>query len=272
MIYNSDGKTVNNHGINYEYRRDSVTGAFYTIVNIPQVDSDGNKQYPFVLWDNYPNGGNKSVIQMNRTRNFRVAINAGRFAAPYGGTTDVTGMPQGIVIQNGENKTGTVTGSSGDRVLTINNNGELGYANVTDSPATLIASGIVSAVSGFVPIIVNYNNIEESDSSITYPTDSAGSVDSQRQILGQYNNGDYIIISTEGRNNQGGGFFTVPQLQELCKSLGLKFAFLLDGGGSTQTVIGQKQLNQPYSGELPEGRHVPTFIVFNGTTEFSTTG
>lgn len=269
MIYNSDGKTVNNHGINYEYRRDSVTGAFYTIVNIPQVDSDGNKQYPFVLWDNYPNGGNKSVIQMNKSRNFRVAINAGRFSSPYGGTTEVTGMPQGMVIQNGENKTGTVTGSSADRVLTINNQGELGYANVTDSPSALIANGIVSAVSGFVPIIANYKNIQETDSSITYATNDA---DAQRQILGQYNNGDYIVISTEGRDNQGGGFFTVPQLQDLCKSLGVKFAFLLDGGGSTQTVIGQKQLNQPYSDELPEGRHVPTFIVFNGTTEFSLKG
>lgn len=250
--------------INYEYRRDAQTGTFYTIVNIKQTDGKGNKQYPFVYWPNYPNGGIESTLQMNRRKKFLVAINAGRFEAPYGAGVTLTGLPSGTVIQNGVVlQQGTGDATAVNRVLTINNQGKLGYTLLSDSATDLVSDGIVSAVSGFIPILKDYQYIEDADPTITYIGNEA---DSQRQIIGQYYNGDYIILSCEGRNNQGTGYFTVRQLQDLCKSFGVRDAFLLDGGGSMETVVEDIQLNPIYDNEL--GRVVPTYIVFNGTASF----
>ena len=54
-----------------------------------------------------------------------------------------------------------------------------------------------------------------------------------------------------------------------CKKLGLKFAYNLDGGGSTETMFGYKHLNTIYDGTT--GRQVPTFIVFTGSTSLDVT-
>lgn len=272
MIYDISGSPLTDEAtgfeklINIRYKRDDTTGAFYTILNIPQTNNKGEKQYPFVYWPNYPNGGIESTLTMNKRKGFLVAINGGRASSPWGPGTVVTGLPKGTVIQNSvllQQGTDNNSSETMDRVLTINNAGELGYAGRTDSGATMIENGIVSAVTGFVPIMSNYLKIQDVDQTIPYiDTD----VDSQRQVLGQYGNGDYVILSTEGRGNQGSGYFSVRQLQDLCISHGIKHAFLLDGGGSMETVVGKKQLNPIY--EETYGRLVATYIVWNGTTEF----
>lgn len=41
---------------------------------------------------------------------------------------------------------------------------------------------------------------------------------------------------------------------------GVKFAYSLDGGGSAETVIGNRKLNPIYEGTT--GRRVPTVITF----------
>ena len=180
----------------------------------------------------------------------------------------LTGIPNGTTIENGvvlkqgTSNTDDAWVRTNQMVLTIDNGGNLGYAAYDADANTLVSNGVVSAVTGFVPIITNYAKV---DNSIPYIADRT--TDTQAQIIAQYGNGDYAIITTAGRGDQGGGFFTGVQLQELCISLGIKEAFLLDGGGSTQTVIGKKQINTVY--DNVSGRVVPTYIVFNGTTEFS---
>jgi exopolysaccharide biosynthesis protein len=112
---------------------------------------------------------------------------------------------------------------------------------------------------------LNIDDIETEDIGYMERTD-----DSRRQILGQYDNGDYAIITAEGRGYQSSSstWFTLKQIQTLCKELGLKFAFALDGGGSAETVSRNKQYNPFYDNIY--GRVNPTFIVFNGTTSFET--
>lgn len=253
--------------IRFFYDRDETTGAFYTQVIIPQTNRFGEKQYPFVRWPNYPNGGNKSAYEYNQNKDFLFVINAGRYGAPYGAGVTLTGLPTATVIQNAtvlQQGDSDNSNPTYDWVLTINSSGELNYARYYDSASTMVANGIVSAVSGFIPILTNYTNIEDVETvDIDYieRTD-----DAQHQVLGQYDNGDYAVITTEARDYQGGNWFTMKQLQTLCKQLGLKFAFALDGGGSAETVLGKRQLNPFYDNTY--GRVNPTFIVFNGTDTF----
>lgn len=246
--------------ITWEYKRDDITDAFYTLLKIPQTNFIGEKQYPFVLWSAYPNRGTEATLQLNLRKNYLVAINAGKF-------TVSTGIPEGTVIQNGRVlRQGSSSESAlGNYTLTIDSTGRLSYAEVTDNAETLIANGIVSAVSGFIPLISNYE-----DANIFIPDSrwlgEDGEGDAEHQVIGQYYNGDYAILTTEGRGFQGGGYFTVQQLITKCKELGFRDAFMLDGGGSTETVVGDRQLNVIYEGTY--GRIVPTYIVFNGTTVF----
>ena len=273
MVYNIEADAIaslNNEFadiISYDYRRDEITGIFYTTIRIPQTAPSGAKQYPFIYWPNYPNGGTESTYEMNLRKKFLVAINAGRFASPFGPGVSVTGVPKGTVIQNSVNCSLIENGREWDRVLTINNNGELNYAELDDSPATLINNGIVSACTGFIPLIINFRNAEDVDSSIDV---DAGDI-AQRLVFCQYDNGDYLIVGSEARGYQsitGSSTegMTLAQVQTICRNLGVKFAFALDGGGSMELVVDQRQLNPFYDNTY--GRKVPVYIVFNGTTTF----
>lgn len=268
---NSVGESGSFEGlVKYDFHRDSVTGAFYTTLFVPQTDNNGNKQYPFFIWPNYPNNGIESTLEMNRRLHFIVAINGMGVLPPYGGDTTVTGAPYGVMIQNGvvlkEPGNDYITYPN-NAIFTIDANGVLGYKPVSVTPQQLLNLGIVSA-GNCLPLIYNYKNIEEYD-DVEYLWDYINNVqvqDAQRQLFCQYENGDYLIITTEGRGNRGDGYFTLKQAQRLCREYGVKSAFSIDGGGSAQTVVGDKQLNNIY--ERQYGRCLPTYIVFNGTTQY----
>ena len=75
-----------------------------------------------------------------------------------------------------------------------------------------------------------------------------------------------MLLTSEGRSFDNSVGLTMGDAQRICKTLGVKFAYNLDGGGSTQTVIGKRIVNSVYEGT--SGRKRGTFIVFNGTTVF----
>lgn len=270
-VYDIDGNPIVKYSeignsIKYSYQRDETTGAFYSLLLVPQTTPNGSKQYPFTIWPNYPNGGIESALQMNRRLKYLVAINGAGFKSPYGEGVTVSGKPMGIIIQNGvvlQNEIRTDVG----RTLTIDGDGKLGYAAYDVDGDTLVGMGIVSTANGYCPLVDDYVAIDSKEPDLaTFITSSTGTSDAQRQCICQYGNGDYLIITSEGRGNQGSGFLTFKQMQTLCLKQGVRFAYMLDGGGSTETVVGDKQLNMIYENEY--GRVMPTFIVFNGTTEF----
>ena len=243
---------IDNTDIDYAF--DSATNANYTIIRIYKNKIDGAKQYPFVYAPNGVNSGTKTTYDLSRAEGWLLAINAGVF--------DTSNCkPDGILIQNGEVLQGTPTATHSQcKPLTIDQNGNLGYASYNADAAALVSGGIVSAVTGFIPIIVNYEAVASSEwNSVDHYTQNA-----QRQIIGQFGNGDYAIITCEGRNFDNSDGWTLAEAQAVCKKHGLKFAYNLDGGGSTETMLGLKHINTIYEGTT--GRKVPTFIVFNGSS------
>jgi len=243
--------------------RGRVHNANYYILHINKQRNDGKFQYPFVYCPNGSSARNQSALSMNIQKGYYIAINAGIFDVD--GQYDKTdgqrrNAPLGITIQNST----VITGSDGyyHDALTINQNGDLSHTprGIDTDAQSLITNGIVSAVTGFGAFIENYE-VNDSAQGII------GSYDAQRQIIGQYGNGDYAIITIEGRSFDNSTGLSVANITDFCVNLGLKFAYLLDGGGSTETVIGRKQLNTIYEGT--QGRLVPTFIVFNGMNVFT---
>ena len=245
---------IQNTDIDYAY--DSATNANYTIVRIYKNRIDGTRQYPFVYAPNGVNAGTKSTYDLVESDNWLFAINAGIFDTENC-TPDGIVIQNGIVVQSGETATHPEC-----KPLTIDSEGNLGYAEYDANAEALVENGIISAVTGFMPIIVDYEPVDSSEwNDVDHYTENA-----QRQIIGQFGNGDYAIITCEGRNFDNSDGWTIAEAQTICQKHGLKFAYNLDGGGSTETMLGYKHINTVYEGTT--GRKVPTFIVFNGASVF----
>lgn len=257
MIYDINGRplTAENtffENIQLDYDFDNPSGTFYTAIRVFKKRTDGRYQYPFTRQPT--STGTMSAYDLASSEGWYLTINGG--------------IGQGLVIQNSTVLVDTAAAVHvGAMPLTIDSNGDLGYveADTTGKGADIVASGVVSAVCGFFPIIVDYEDF-------AYPTDIPGTDTeswnhAQRQIIGQFDNGDYCIITGEGRNFAGSVGFSITEAQTVCKNLGLKFAYNLDGGGSTQTVLGTKNINHVYEGTT--GRNIECYIVFNGLNTYS---
>ena len=246
---------------NYEVSEfhDSVTDTQYQVIRIYQTKLDGTKQYPFVVCPNGTEKATYSASTLNHEKEYLLAINAGVFDMS-------TLKPDGVVVENGKVIQDSVSATSSKCMpLTIDARGNLSYTAYDKTAASMISDGIVSAVCGFMPIITNYEKFDSSKwNSVDHYTEAA-----QRQIIGQYGNGDYCIITSEGRNFDNSVGWTIAQAQDICQGLGLKFAYNLDGGGSVETMLMKRQANIVYEGK--SGRICPTFICFNGTDNFDGT-
>lgn len=246
---------VKNTDIDYAYDEDS--GAYYSVIRVYKRKLDGSIQYPFVYAPTDNGIFGTTAFDLAHNKGTLLTINAGVFV-------NNGRNPDGVLIQNGvivNNAEPTLHPNSS--VLTIDRNGDLNFTEHDVDALTMLKNGVVSAVCGFMPIVVDYEIVPQTDwNSVAHYTENA-----QRQIIGQWGNGDYALITCEGRGYHGSDGWTISEAQNVCRKLGLKFAYNLDGGGSTETMLGLKPMNTIY--ENTTGRRVPSFIVFNGTDQYS---
>ncbi len=239
-----------------DYAYDEATGANYTIIRIFKDKLDGTKQYPFVYAPNGANSCKKSTYEIANEDGWLLALNGGVFNTS-------TNIADGQLVSNGEVLQNTSTKShSKCRPLVIDRKGDLSEAAYDADANALVGNGAVSVVCGFMAIVKDFKAVPASEwNSVEHYSQNA-----QRQILGQFGNGDYAILTCEGRGESNSDGWTISEAQQICIKHGLKFAYNLDGGGSTETMLGKKHINHIY--ENSTGRKVPTFIVFNGKDTF----
>lgn len=262
QIYNISGdlltgnQNIFDENIVVRYAFDSVSNTNYTVFRINKKRIDGANQFPFARC--IPNSASDTSLMKTP---YNLAIQEGWLLVANGGIGTGLMIENSVVIDDT-----TQPAQTGVIPLSIDQNGNLGYLDVDyiGKGQTYISQGIVSAMCGFFPIVVNYDDF-------AYPTDIPGTETqdwqhAQRQIIGQFGNGDYMLLTSEGRSFDHSVGLTMSDAQRICKTLGVKFAYNLDGGGSTQTVIGNRIVNSIYEGT--SGRKRGTFIVFNGTTVF----
>ena len=89
-----------------------------------------------------------------------------------------------------------------------------------------------------------------------------------RQIIGQFQNGDYFVMSvdctgytglTAPKTNEAGASY--DDIAAFCIAKGARIAYSLDGGGSCETTIGDRQVNPIFDGTT--GRPCPTVIYWS---------
>lgn len=255
MIYNYNGVLIHDSfsdNMVFDYAYDAATGANYTVIRVFQTKRDGTKQYPFLR---YP--GRMKTADLVAAENWGLVINAGL------GVSEEQPI-DGVAIENGVVKNNDpATYHQGAIPLTISSSGVLSTAAADATASSLVSSGIKSATCGFCAIVEDYLPSESfpTVANVTHFTDNA-----QRQIIGQWGNGDYAIVTCAGRSNENSDGWTLTEAQTVCVKLGLKFAYNLDGGNSTSTYL---RKNKIHDNQIGTSRVIPSFIVFNGTTTFS---
>jgi exopolysaccharide biosynthesis protein len=248
--------------VEYGYIYDSS----YCLMRIPKTTVDGKRLTAKVAMtsvDGSIEGAKISPLDFAKRENTICTINAGLF---YPSSSNL--QPHGQTIVNGESLTNLLVPEDFSKTISsaecyplcIDANGDLSspYAQGVDT-ATMIADGIKYAVTGWGQFIDNFAAVDE-----TKYNETVHPYKYIRQVIGQYDNGDYCVCSVDmarngkAANSQG---MTYEELANFLINKGVKYAYSLDGGGSTGTVIGNKQISPIYDGAT--GRKVPTVIYFS---------
>lgn len=248
--------------IGIEYGR--YNGSSYYLLRIPKKTVDGKQITPKVAItseDGAVDNTKVSALTYAQREKTVVCINAGLFNTS-------TMQPQGQTIIDGVSMTNTpMTDDMGAAIaddecypLCIDANGNLSapYERSVDT-ADMITDGVVYAVTAWGQFIEDYALADSS--KFTEQVHIGAYV---RQSIGQFQNGDYFVCTCDaikGSITENEAGMSYDTLAELLISKGVKFAYSLDGGGSAETTVGDRQINPIFEGT--EGRKVPTVIYFS---------
>lgn len=197
----------------------------------------------------------KNVSQYTLLNDMLCVINGGIFYET--GNPDDTILTEGYCIKDGivlQDVDGTL--HPNQYTLGIKTDGTLKAYPHSVTPSEMISDGVNDAVVGFVPIIEDGEISADNVLSIC----PHASVKNPRQIIGQLKTGDYIVFSCDGRTIGEEGM-TLKECANTLKEIfpNIKFAYNLDGGGSTQTFVRKKRINR-LIGSAPS---IPNVIVFD---------
>ena len=142
-------------------------------------------------------------------------------------------------------------------VLGIKADNELVVFKPGISAAQMLEEGTVNALSAFVPLIEDHHNVPDSLLTLVRNLNEKH----PRQIITQFDNLDILFLSCGGRGFYGQGM-TSKDLMRVLQELNVKFAFMLDGGGSTSLVEGDKLITKMIDRDGTEERTRPNFLYF----------
>lgn len=252
--------------ITVEYGRTQNTG--YQLVRIPRTTNNGRSVRPVVRMtsvDGTMNGVKCSTLTYAKREKTAFALNAGLFdtqvnpVVPLGQT-----IIDGVSILNEKHPQGANNETISDTEcypLCVDGDGNLSapYPNTVDT-ADMIADGIVQACTGWVTMVEDYEIAADEIASEIVHTGKY-----IQNIIGQFDNGDYCVLSTSQAGYQNNPApkdegLTKTEAAQLLVDRGVRFAYALDGGGSAQTVLGERHINPIYEGTV--GRTIPVVIVF----------
>lgn len=170
---------------------------------------------------------------------------------------------EGIILRNGELFRKQAL-KSRRHLLIVDKEGNLSALTDRTGKQGLVADDLVKKETlhtfEFGPLLVS------DGSAVTLPkvfvTKPGVGYDAPRTAIGQLGDLHYIVIVVEGRRDGYSTGCDLPTLQQLFLKHGARFAFNLDGGGSTTLYFNGEVINMPSSGAQ---RKVSDIIMFGGT-------
>lgn len=153
---------------------------------------------------------------------------------------------KGYVIRNG--KLYRSTAVSGQEDLVIYSDGSFEIINESEVTAEqLINKGAVQTLS-FGPALLENGTVSvDSDDEV-----GRAMASNPRTAIGIKADGTYVFVVSDGRTDESEGL-SLLQLAEFMKSIGVKTAYNLDGGGSSTMVFNGSVVNTPTGGGIGNG-------------------
>lgn len=235
--------------ITYDKFFDETSKSIYYVVNIPHKDKNGDI---IKLKTSKPKEPT-TAREVSEKYQPSVIINASVFNTS-------TLEPSGVQIEDGQiigdKKSGTL------RTLGIKDDNTLVDFTSDVRAQEILDMGIKNTVTAFYPIKNGedkpYKDIENASSNINerHP----------RQVIAQKENKDLMFITIEGRNGDSEGM-NYDDMYRVCESLGASYAYCLDGGGSTQTLVRGNLINKQVDGNGMKERVVPDFLYVDKKVE-----
>ena len=250
-VYNNTSFTPN---INFKklHFRENGTDTEYYIIDVPRTDDRGNVTKLKHGYAGEAFGkGYKETARTFSDRNYASAV----FNA------SVFNMDNGKLIGN-QIKDGQIkqNDSYTDREyrwhLGIKADGTLKiYPNGT-SASSMKEDGVVDSITAFYPVVLNKEHRPD-----IYKKHVGSTEYHPRQIIAQRENGDYVFLSSEGRSVKHRGL-TIDNCYEILSENynDITNAYVLDGGGSTSSVVNGMMTNRPFDSSLTTERSVPDFL------------
>lgn len=239
---------------NYTGRKFNTT---YYITHIPHLDSDGNliKLKRGLEGTNPDKPEHITPVEFSRRHNATFVSNA---STGSGSQLKLHGRQ----IYNGRIIDSLDTDYVKDRwTLAISEDNTLTSYPPNVNAQTLLSQGVTNALTAFGPIISD-NKVIVKDGDYSPNT----TVKHPRQVIGQLPNKDIIFFSCDGRENNTSSFIEEGMtLKEVAEVLfdyygDIQFAYNLDGGGSTSSVLRSTKLNKAQDENFTADRPVLDFL------------
>lgn len=237
--------------VTVQHKRNTAVGTSYQVTIINKEKFDGTDTKVAIEGTSHGNplgdGSNTNVPTFAKNNEYLHIINGGIYLV-------ATGEADGITIINGNilKSTGVEQFDKEQYVLGITASGDM-KTYINQTAETILADGCIYALTGFVPLIQDGETVSSSVLSVC-PHYNARH---PRQIVGILADGNYFTFCCDGRTDGENGMTLQECIDTITRDFSVKFAFNLDGGGSTQTAVGNKQVNR-----VIDGRTIPNVITF----------
>lgn len=234
---------------------DTKYGFPYTIIRIKKQIDDSTIIIPKLEFTDETFNNCTSLIDFMHKHDYFLGINAGIFHTK-------TNIPECMLIKDGEiifdrNEeyvhVNPYDGKEKRKILSslgIDQNGDLKIFKPRFKATQIVKKGIVDCFMGFGLIVKNYKGVKKIDKNVPHGYNKKKA----RQFIGQYENGDYFIVTIHAPGA------TYAECRKLLTDLKLPFVYTLDGGSSTQTVVCDKLITPIYRDQT--GRIIPSILVF----------
>lgn len=208
--------------------------AFGTNITYVYVTISHPSQLRTALAAKYPSKKTQTVPLMAQNNNAVLAINGDFFSY----------HSEGIIMRGGELlRQNTNSRSYGRDVLIINDQGDFDFLIPCTKDNWNAYEGTPVHTFSFGPALIINSEVQEFNyrkkTSCGYPTPA------QRIAICQLDTLSYLIVATEGPEQDKAAGLSVPQLTELLVAKGVKHAYNLDGGSSTTVMLGDRRINAP---------------------------
>lgn len=199
---------------------DSETGSDYYVTHVKKSCCSNDIDLNFgIANDDETASTLESTVEFAHRKNASLCINAGIYNV-------YNYNPLGICIKDGRVVKDEPLTDSRYRYLGIDKYGNLHCYPYTATSNQMLRDGMIHAFCSFTDLIIDGVASDLADTTNYDP----------RNAIGQKSNGDYVIVTVDGRSSDNLGF-RYPDLTRIFQKYGCTFAVALDGGGSASTVV-----------------------------------